>query len=750
MKQLLFLFFVLTCGIAQAQHLVINELMSANGSTYVDEDGDFPDWVEFYNPTLTTINLENFSLSDGFAQMEKWTFPATSIPAGGYLVVFLSGKDRSTSGSELHTNFKLKSTGEYLILSNNLGVVVDHFLPVDLGKDYSYGRLPDGTDNAGFLNQSTPNGTNNNAEFISFIDFSHPQGFYSYAFDLEMICPDSIYYTLDGSLPTPQSILYDASLSITENTENKLSLIPTTPDDFALPAHGMKFGMVVRAQPFRNGVPSGPVHNRTYFNQKNDYTFDVLSVIVDSCSLFDQDTGIYVPGVHFDPANPDWTGNYYQRGIDWERACSVTLFDQNGTEAFNENMGVRISGNKSRSLQQKSLRFYMREEYGKSSLSYPFFDERDYGEVKRFVARSAFTSWYNRNTLFRDELVHAIADLKELDLDVQMAHRSIVFINGEYWGIHTIKERQDVHYLHSIHGIDKDSIDLIDGNLTVVSGSSVDFASLIDFVELNDLAEDDNYEHVAEQIDINSFIDYYIVETYFGNMDWPVNNMRLWRPQAEGGKWRFLLYDLDAIIGNVQWDPFYRLDTLTDDQSYLFKNLLLNEGFKNEFVCRYKYYLATAFQPDLMRAFIDDYKGKYAPELPLHISRWSNPSSMNAWEESCNYLRNFLDERPFYIQQFLTEHLEIEDFDDFGCPIEGTFGISVYPNPADDQSYLQLSNMELIGGIVRIYDATGKLMNEEPVEYMTQHLPVADLRSGLYIVQVQKNDMLCTTKLLLK
>ncbi|MFK7785556.1 MAG: lamin tail domain-containing protein, partial [Crocinitomicaceae bacterium] len=452
MKQLLFILFVLIGVNSDAQYLVINELMSVNGSTYADEDGDFSDWVELYNPTLTTINLENFTLSDGFSQLEKWSFPATSIPAGEYLVIFLSGKDRSISGSELHTNFKLKSTGEYIILSNDLGVVVDHFLPVDLRKDYSYGRLPDGTNNAGFLNQSTPNATNNNTEFISFIDFSHPQGFYSYSFDLEMTCPDSIYYTLDGSRPNLQSQLYSSSLNIAENTSNKLSLIPTTPDNFSLPAHGMKFGTVIRAQPYRNGIPSGPVHNRTYFSQAHDYTFDVLSVIMDSSCLFDQDTGIYVPGVHFDPTNPDWTGNYYQRGIDWERACAVTLFDNNGIEAFNENMGVRISGNNSRSLQQKSLRFYMRDEYGKSSLSYPFFDERTYGEVKRFVARSSFTSWYNRNTLFRDELVHAMASLKELDLDVQMAHRSILFINGEYWGIHTIKERQDEHYLESIHG----------------------------------------------------------------------------------------------------------------------------------------------------------------------------------------------------------------------------------------------------------------------------------------------------------
>ena len=724
--------------------------MSANGSTFIDEDGDFSDWVELYNPTSSAIDLQNYTLSDGFTNLEKWTFPSVIIPSQGFLVVFLSGKDRSMSGNELHTNFKLKSSGEYLIISNNQGVVVDHFLPVDLDKDYSYGRLPDGSNTAGFLNVSTPLTTNNNADFISFIDFSHPQGFYSYAFDLEMTCSDSIYYTLDGSLPTTQSLLYESSVNVVENTANKLSLIPTTPDNFAPPENNVKHGVIIRAQPFRNGIPTGPVHNRSYFTQEHDYSFDVLSIAIDSSSLFDLDTGIYIPGVHFDPANPDWTGNYYQRGIDWERRCSVTLFDREGEQAFTENMGVRISGNKSRSLKQKSLRFYLRSEYGKSSVSYPFFKDRDYQDVKRFVARSSFTSWYDRNTLFRDELVHAVASLKKMDLDVQMARPSVVFINGEYWGIHTIKERQDEHYLHSIYGYDKDSLDIIDGNLTATNGSSIGFSELLDFVELNDLSEADNYEEVTEQIDISNFIDYYIIETYFGNVDWPVNNMRLWRPQTEDGKWRFLLYDLDAVIGDVQWDPFERLDTLTDDQSFLFKNLLLNETFKNDFICRYKYLLATAFHPDLMREFINRFKAKYGPELPKHISRWSNPISMNKWEESCDYLRTFLDDRPQHIQTYLMNYFNLEDFDNSGCNLEGTSGISIYPNPADDQSYLQLNNLELIGGTVSIYDTKGSLINQEPVRYLTQHLQIADLQSGLYIVYVQKNDIVRTAKLLLK
>ncbi len=95
---------------------LISEFMAVNDSTLQDEDGDFSDWIEIHNPDATPVDLAGWHLTDDSADLTAWTFPAAVVPAGGYLVVFASNKNRAVAGSELHTNFRLTGGGEYLAL----------------------------------------------------------------------------------------------------------------------------------------------------------------------------------------------------------------------------------------------------------------------------------------------------------------------------------------------------------------------------------------------------------------------------------------------------------------------------------------------------------------------------------------------------------------------------------------------------------------------------------------------------------
>lgn len=119
---------------------IISEFLAANGQGLEDEDGDTSDWIEIYNPGTTIANLTGWKLTDDSSDTAKWTFPSIALAPGERLVVFASGKDRATAGSELHTNFSLNSAGEYLALISPTNTAASEFNPYPRQKtDVSYG-----------------------------------------------------------------------------------------------------------------------------------------------------------------------------------------------------------------------------------------------------------------------------------------------------------------------------------------------------------------------------------------------------------------------------------------------------------------------------------------------------------------------------------------------------------------------------------------------------------------------------------
>ena len=96
--------------------IIISEFLAENDGGLVDADGDSPDWIEILNDSSQAVNLGGWHLTDTPANLTRWTFPSTNLPAGGFLVVFASGKNRTTPGGELHTNFQLNNAGGWLAL----------------------------------------------------------------------------------------------------------------------------------------------------------------------------------------------------------------------------------------------------------------------------------------------------------------------------------------------------------------------------------------------------------------------------------------------------------------------------------------------------------------------------------------------------------------------------------------------------------------------------------------------------------
>lgn len=165
---------------------VISEFMASNDETLQDEAGEYSDWIEIHNPTASSISLAGWYLTDDAEEKNQWQFPAANLGAGGYLVVFASGKDRTDAGATLHTNFKLGTGGEYLGLIEPDGMTAStEFTPEYPGQttDISYGvtQSMDATETPqlGYFPSPTPGSRNGGAETQLILDevvFSRTSG----------------------------------------------------------------------------------------------------------------------------------------------------------------------------------------------------------------------------------------------------------------------------------------------------------------------------------------------------------------------------------------------------------------------------------------------------------------------------------------------------------------------------------------------------------------------------------------------
>jgi hypothetical protein len=230
---------------------------------------------------------------------------------------------------------------------------------------------------------------------------------------------------------------------------------------------------VLRAKAFNSNTPDAPSFNATYIIEPlgaGRYSLPVMSLTSNAENLFSNQTGIYVEGN---------SGNFWQ---DWERSGNFTYFERNGNLAFNENAGFQIHGNYSRSRPRKSLRMIFNNVYGNSWLEYPVFEGKPIDRYKRLILRNAGNDW--GNSLIRDGLAQILA--KDFDLETQYFLPTILFINGEYWGIHNLRDRYNAHYFETKYGILENELTSLENNGTFKDGNPAGanhYQNLINFVE---------------------------------------------------------------------------------------------------------------------------------------------------------------------------------------------------------------------------------------------------------------------------
>lgn len=551
---------------------------------------------------------------------------------------------------------------------------------------------------------------------------SHASGFYDGPIEVRLTGragSGPLWYTLDGSVPDPDrnaaaTHRYEGPLLVEDRTGAPLSLSTVRthidPDALAEGREGsptweladpaIDQATVIRVRQQGAGECVLVLFVGEHLRREG---IAVAHLSADPDHLFDDETGIYVPGRIFrdylqgpsyDPRDGGWPflpANYRERGRDWERPAVDDLgrpivlhwFEPGGHLALASNVGLRIHGGATRSLPQKSLRLYARNDYGNRTFDHAFFGERDGDTFRRLILRNGGNDCVCANPLPGVPRTHMVDDVLQtvmsgLRVETQATRPVAVFLNGEYWGLHQLRERYDEHHLALAHGVPDDAVVILDHVLVVQVGDDGDAAHLIAALDvLRDGDPDDpaTLAAVEERIDLDSFIDYMVAETFSGNGDWPQSNVELWRTRGPttsttgqgDGRWRWLLFDLDAA-GNWTFDPAYDafaglLDIADTDQlvrptRFLFDRLIRIDAVRERFLDRYRDLLATMLEPARTTRILDEMAAQVAEEMHRQRARWFAGISDAQWalEHGYDGLRRFLEERPAVVRAQLDEH----------------------------------------------------------------------------------------------
>ncbi|MFH1320173.1 MAG: lamin tail domain-containing protein [Bacteroidota bacterium] len=564
--------------------------------------------------------------------------------------------------SFLHTNFKLSSDGETIYLSDDSPTLIDQISFPYMQIDNSYGSFPDGNINMALFDKPTPDSTNNGSltfnGYVSDPVFSVNAGFYPFQQTTSLTCsfPSSVIrYTTNGSPPKESSPLFTSPIEIDST-------------------------MVIRARAFAPSYLPSEVVSNTYLI--DDYsTLPVISISTHPDNLWDWNTGIYMLGPNADSTMPYFNANFWQN---WEIPIHMEYFDaEDGSQQFEQDLGMKIHGGWSRSKPQKSFRILAKGKYGNPTLDYQLFPDKDIYSYKRFILRTSGnedTQW--NGTHFRDALMHKAVQENTFN-DLQDYVPSVLYLNGKYWGIYNIREKISNYYLAENHCVDPDSVDLLQFEGYVIDGSNENYIDMAFFILTNDMADADNYEKAKKMLDFENFCDHFITETYYVNWDWPQNNIKYWRANNDSAsKWRYILTDLDFGLGfggSFTDNDLNRALNATNwggepiVHSGLLNALLKNITFRNYFINRYADLINTVFHPNELGGLAHEIRDSIAEEMPRHLEKWGG--EMWIWNMSIDgSLMTFINNR----QTPARDHIEKE----FELNKQVSVTLNVYPKNA--------------------------------------------------------------------
>jgi hypothetical protein len=589
--------------------------------------------------------------------------------------------------------------------------------------------------------------------------FSVGGGFYDTCFSLSMESRSELYhvrYTVNGATPDSTSRLYEQPIMLNDSlySRSKIYTIPICPSDLFYLPDSVQHCIVIRAAVFdENDSCLSRTFTNSYFIKAlgcDTHGLPVVSICADSLDLFDYERGILVPGIYYDSLSPLSSGNYYQKGREWERVSNVEYYDYADNSGINQLCGLRTHGNRARRQPQKGLKIYARQEYGKKRFKHQFFESSPLDSFKRLVIKP-FSSRYPYSG---DQDYICSQTAIDMGLEAGLSRPVVLYLNGEYWGIYFLQEKLDERYLESHFGISLTQCDIV-GNWHGAAeygepvngyGIHVEFADMMHWLETADLSREEDYLHLCELVDIDDFMDYIILETFFANTDWPANNMRCWK--TDGGRWRWIFYDGDATLydyitdslGNVVLFNAFGNATYTGNNVWpsskeatlLFRKCLENQAFANQFEIRLLQLCHDVFAYENTGQHYAQIKTLLSPEIAGQSYRFGYPKSVDYWNWACTISHDFLLNR---VGAYIAEYfgfVGIEEHRESVC-------FSVFPNPASGVLFVRLPQCDSPTADKTEYHITnlmGQVLLSGRIDPENQQIDISALPAGMYFISV--------------
>ena len=695
------------------QTICINEIMQSNLNCYLYKH-DFPDsWVELYNPTGTDIDIYDYAigLTSSYASAYHFTVHET-ISAKGFLVIPCDKK-----AHKLSPDFRLQSTmaGE-IYLFDASGKLIDQLShPAMPAANIAYGRNKKAQDVWGWELKPTPGKANAGGHSEILLPnpvFSMTGRVMSSAATIKVTMPDAdlpsdtkIYVTTDGSEPTLKS---------TSAKKHTFDISKTT---------------VIRAKLMSATALSRPSLTQSYIFHPRTTALPIISIVTDDSYLYSSKEGILSKAVESDSI-----ANYLQT---WRRPINVEYLGVAGDEPlFNQVAETAVGGHYSRVYNQKSLKLYANKRFGTKRFKGVLWKEKPVvTKSKSFMVRNGGNSF--RRARINDAFVQCLFGRHVENLDYQEYEPAIVYINGIYKGEFGLRERSNEDWVEANYGGLKDIE--ITTYLSYLPSSDERYET--SFYKLYDLYRDSTttYEQLAELIDVDNFMQAMIAEMFAECTDFPNNNVSMWRPTTDDGKWRWIVKDLDRfadrynvpanfrmlkyLVGPVSESDFeysYVQDADVKESIKIYQKMMSFPEFQEGFIDAFSTYLGDFLKPSVTLPMLESMKTEIDTEITETFKLYK--LKIREFNSNIDSLRFHCKVRPSYVYK------EIADFFSLGSVIP----MKLSPNGADvtingirltegdfDGAYYSDRELRLnsgannVGWVMSVFDQNGELISKK-------------------------------------